>query len=98
MGCIAARMTREMLPKVWKIAAIQALALAQAADLRGGDVMGGDFRKLHGLVRGLSPRLTADRPLFEEIAAMTAELQTEGAQRLLLPPRPVAPQERRARS
>lgn len=97
MGCIAARMTREMLPKVWKITAIQALALAQAADLRGGDVMGGDFRKLHGLVRGVSPRLTTDRPLFEEIAAMTAKLQTEAAQHRVLPPRPVAPGERRIR-
>ena len=97
MGCIAARMTREMLPKVWKITAIQALALAQAADLRGGDVMGGDFRKLHGLVRAVSPKLTADRPLFEEIAAMTARLQTDAAQRPLLPPRPPAPTGRGAR-
>jgi histidine ammonia-lyase len=97
MGCIAARMTRDMLPKVWKIAAIQALALAQAADLRGPNVMGRDFRKLHGLVRAVSPRLTIDRPLFEEIAAMAARLQTDAAQRPLLPPRPAAPEERRAR-
>jgi histidine ammonia-lyase len=65
--------------------------------LRGGDVMGGDFRKLHGLVRAVSPKLTADRPLFEEIAAMAARLQTDAAQRPLLPPRPPAPVGPRAR-
>ena len=43
MGCISARMTRQLTGKVWKLAAIQALALAQAADLRGGDLMGGDY-------------------------------------------------------
>jgi histidine ammonia-lyase len=94
MGCIAARMTREMLPKVWKLTAIQAMALAQAADLRGGKIMGGDFRRLHRLVRNISPRLVGDRPLFEEIAALTAKLQTNAAQRLL-PPRPEAPDLRR---
>jgi histidine ammonia-lyase len=93
MGCIAARMTREMLPKVWKLAAIQALALAQAADLRGAKIMGGDFRKLHRLVRGVSAYLGADRPLFEDIAALTAALQT-GAPKGLLPPRPSAPDRR----
>jgi histidine ammonia-lyase len=91
MGCISARMTREMLPKVWKIAAIQCLALAQAADLRGPKVMGGDFRKLHRLVRDVSPKLTGDRPLFEDIARLAARLQQEQAQRLLLPPRPEPP-------
>jgi len=91
MGTIAARLIREMLPKVWRLAAIQALALAQAADLRGGKIMGGDFRKLHRLVRGLSPKLAADRPLFEDIAAVAACLQEEAAQRRLLPPRPAAP-------
>jgi histidine ammonia-lyase len=96
MGCIAARMTREMLPKVWKLTAIQSLALAQAADLRGAKIMGGDFRKLHRLVRQLSPQLTTDRPLFEDIAALTATLQTDAAQRLL-PPGPPAPGGRRTR-
>ena len=46
MGTISARMTRELTGKVWKLAAIQALALAQAADLRGGDVMGGRLPRI----------------------------------------------------
>ena len=94
MGCIAARMTREMLPKVWKLTAIQALALAQAADLRGPKIMGRDFRKLHRLVRGISPHLSTDRPLYEDIRALTEKLQTAGAQQWM-PARPAAPDVRR---
>lgn len=82
MGCTAAKMTRTALPLVWKIVAIQALTLAQAADARGRDkVLGGDYRKLYELVRGVSPTLENDRPLNEDIARVTALLQTEDAQR-----------------
>jgi histidine ammonia-lyase len=82
MGCIAAKMTRTALPFVWKIAAIEALALAQAADQRGGNnVMGGDYRKLYELVRGVSPKLENDRPLYEDIQRVTALLQSEAAQK-----------------
>src|SRR5437868_12549282 len=34
MGCIAAKMTRTAVPLLWKLLAIEAIALAQAADLR----------------------------------------------------------------
>ena len=91
MGCIAARMTRRALPLVWKLLAIEAMALAQAADLRvreGRDVMGGDYRKLHALVREASPRLDEDRPLFEDIARVSEALQSEAAQEQCLPRRP----------
>ena len=93
MGCISARLTRQMTDKLWKILAIQSLALAQAADLRGRkkNVMGGDYRKLHKLIRRVSPQLTDDRPLFEDIARVIALLQSESAQRVMLPPRPPAP-------
>jgi histidine ammonia-lyase len=81
MGCIAAKMTRAALPLVWKLAAIQALALAQAADARGRDsVLGGDYRKLHDLVRSVSPELKKDRPLAQDIAAVAGLLQSEEAQ------------------
>jgi histidine ammonia-lyase len=53
--------------------------------------MGGDYRKLHKLVRGVSAQLTDDRPLFEDIARVAALLQSQTAQRALLPPRPPAP-------
>jgi phenylalanine ammonia-lyase len=91
MGMISARMTRELTEKVWKLAAIQLLALAQAADLRGGDLMGADYAKLHGLVRGISEKLSVDRPLFEDIARVNELLRSPAAQNQLLPPRPPAP-------
>jgi histidine ammonia-lyase len=92
MGCTAARLTRELAAKAWKILAIQALALAQAADLRGHEIMGGHYRQLHQLVRGVSARLLTDRPLFEDIASVTELLQSAAAQEQLLPPRPAGPE------
>jgi len=91
MGTISARMTRDLTDKVWKLAAIQALALAQAADLRGGDVMGEHYAQLRRIVRGVSEKLTTDRPLFEDIAAMRDLLESGEAQRRLLLPRPPVP-------
>jgi histidine ammonia-lyase len=81
MGCTAAKMTRTALPLLWKLVAIEAIALAQAADsCPGRDVMGGDYRKLYDAVRSVCPTLTADRPLSEEIQRVTALLQSEETQ------------------
>jgi histidine ammonia-lyase len=91
MGMISARMTRVLTGKVWKLAAIQALALAQAADLRGGDLMGGDYAKLHQLVRGVSDKLLGDRPLSEDLVRVRERLESDDAQTQLLPPRLPAP-------
>jgi histidine ammonia-lyase len=87
MGCTAAKMTRAALPLLWKLAAIQSIALAQAADLRGRDqAMGGDYRKLYDVVRSVSPTLAADRPLAEDIQRVTGLLQSEEAQQQCLAP------------
>jgi histidine ammonia-lyase len=87
MGCTAAKMTRTALPLLWKLAGIQCLALAQAADSRGHDkVMGGDYRKLYDMVRSVSPTLVADRPLNEDIQRVTALLQSEEVQKRCLAP------------
>ena len=87
MGCIAAKMTRTMLPLLWKILAIETLTLAQAADLRGREkVLGGDFQKIYKLVRGVSQKLENDRPLNEDIARVTELLQSENAQQQCLRP------------
>lgn len=87
MGCIAAKMTRTALPLLWKILAIEAITVVQAADLRGRDkVLGGDFKKLYELVRGVSPKLDSDRPLNEDIARVAALLQSETAQQHCLRP------------
>ena len=87
MGCTAAKMTRAALPLFWKILAIEALALAQAADMRGREkALGADYRQLYELVRGVSPKLEGDRPLGEDIQRATALLQTEAAQLQCLRP------------
>jgi histidine ammonia-lyase len=82
MGCHAAKMTRTVLPLAWKIISIETLSLVQAADLRGKDVMGGDYKRLYDLVRGVSPKLENDRPLAEDIQRVTDLLQSEGAQKI----------------
>ena len=75
-------MTRTVLPLVWKLMAIEALTLMQAADARGREkVLGGDYRKLYELVRGVSPELKCDRPLAEDIQRVTELLQSESAQK-----------------
>ncbi len=85
MGCTAAKLTRQTLPLLWKILAIEALTVCQAADLSDRrDVMGGDFQKLHALIRGVSGKLGSDRPLAEDIQRVTALLQSEEAQRQCL--------------
>jgi phenylalanine ammonia-lyase len=84
MGCIAAKMTRTALPLMWKLVAVEALALAQAADYRGSASVGGDYRKLYDLVRSVSPRLESDRPLTEDIQRVTTLLQSEEAQQQCL--------------
>ena len=87
MGCTAAKMTRTALPLTWKILAIEALALAQAADLRDTKkVLGGDYRKLYDLVRGVSSKLESDRPLNEDIERVTGLLQSDDVQRQCLRP------------
>jgi histidine ammonia-lyase len=87
MGCHAAKMTRAVLPLLWKILAIEAITVVQAADLRGRKkVLGSDFKKLYQLVRDVSPKLENDRPLNEDIARVTALLQSEGAQQHCLRP------------
>lgn len=81
MGCTAAKMTRTVLPLLWKLVAIEAIGLAQAADVRGtATVLGGDYRKLYDTVRGASATLAGDRPLTEEIAQVVELMQSEDVQ------------------
>ncbi len=91
MGSISAKMSRQLLDKVWKLTAIQALALAQAGDLRGREIMGGSYQELHEAVRGVSAKLESDRPLFEDIERVRDLLQSEEMQRRFLPDREPCP-------
>jgi histidine ammonia-lyase len=87
MGFTAAKMTRAVLPLLWKLVAIEAMAMAQAADMHPRkDVMGGDYRKLYALVRSISAPLQTDRPLADEIRRVMELLQSEAAQQQCLAP------------
>ncbi len=87
MGTHAARWTRRVLPLVWKLSAIQAIALCQAADLRDDTdrILGTDFRTLYQAVRAVSPAVAEDRPLFEDIDRVVGVLQSPALQAALLP-------------
>jgi tyrosine ammonia-lyase len=74
LGTIAARFAAGKLRTLAEIQAILALCVAQAMEHRGGAACEGfspAARSLHAFVRQISPPLTTDRPLAEEIAAMT---------------------------
>jgi len=92
MGCIAAKKVRSTLKIVWKLLAIQSLALAQAADLRRDkSIMGTHYRKLYRLVRSVSAPLKEDRPLYEDIQKVCDALQLDKVQAKMFSDRPPNP-------
>jgi histidine ammonia-lyase len=78
MGFTAAKQASAVVEILWKLVGIQSLALVQAADLRDDkNMMGESYKKFHDLIRSVSPQLKDDRPLFEDIAEVTALIQRE---------------------
>jgi histidine ammonia-lyase/phenylalanine ammonia-lyase len=69
MGSTAARVARDVVALVEKVAAIHLIALCQAADLRGADKLG-QTRQVYDTVRSRVAPLTADRPMSGDIAAV----------------------------
>jgi tyrosine ammonia-lyase len=73
MGTVAARLASTTTRNAIEILSILGLAVAQAMDLlqtRGTTGFSPAARAVHGWVRTISPKLDADRPLGEEIAAL----------------------------
>ncbi len=90
MGTIAARKAAAQLRLLGRLQAIQALALAQAAELRSGPSMVGfapEGRALVAWVRELAPALTQDRPLSAEIERVAAALDVQEWEAPLVTPR-----------
>ena len=80
MGTIAARKTAEQLDLAFQVLAIQALAVAQAAELRGGTTCDGFAAESRGFVawvRSHAPALGTDRSLSGEIARVAAQLECD---------------------
>ncbi len=84
MGTVAAKMTQELLPKVWTLLAVESMAVAQAGAHREAGTMGTAYRDLQDRVFALSPQLEEDRPLFDEIKAVSEMLQSETVQQACL--------------
>lgn len=92
MGCTAAKQVRLVITILWKLLAIQSLALVQAADLREDkNIMGGYYKRLYDLVRNVSSFLKEDRPLYEDIQRVMKILQSDEIQKELFPKRPPNP-------
>lgn len=77
MGTIAARKTRDALRDLYRVLAIQALAVAQAADLaeRKGCRLTANTRALRSFARRTSPFLSTDRPLSRDIEKVASEMR-----------------------
>ncbi|UJW30252.1 aromatic amino acid ammonia-lyase [Saccharothrix sp. AJ9571] len=92
MGTIAARDARSVVHLVQRITAIHLIALCQAADLRGHDVLSAPTAAAHGAVREVCDFLDRDRAMdsdIERVASLigsgelraAVELYTEGVSR-----------------
>lgn len=80
MGTISARLVADKLARCGEIQAILAMAVAQAAELRGGRELEGFSRagtRLVTWIRESVPALEEDRPLAEEIAAMSIRMSRQ---------------------
>ncbi len=89
MGFTAAKQASAVVDIVWKLLGIQAMALVQAADLReDSNMMGRSYRQLYDLIRSVSPQLKQDRPLFEDIAKITALIQDDNIHKQFFTDRP----------
>lgn len=78
MGTIAARKTADAIDLLYHVLAIHTLALAQAAELRGGTTLDGfapGSRALVGWVRRHAAPLHQDRPLSPDIQQLSALLE-----------------------
>ncbi|MEO5357877.1 MAG: aromatic amino acid ammonia-lyase [Nitrospirae bacterium YQR-1] len=85
MGLTGAKYTQRVLPMAWKIAAVEAMALVQAADCRGdSSVMGEGYKKMWSLIRSVFPKLIEDRPLHQEIEQVTELIKSDEFQAELI--------------
>ena len=78
MGTIASRKTADALDLVYHVLAIHTLALAQAAELRGGPSLAGfapGSQQLVEWVRSQHAALDTDRPLSPDIQSLSTQLE-----------------------
>jgi histidine ammonia-lyase len=83
MGMSAARRLRPMLDNLRHIVAIELLCACQGIDFLAPLRTGAEAQRAYDLVRSVSPRVDADRPLSPDIAAVSALLARESLATLL---------------
>lgn len=77
MGTNAAMLTRQVVENGYQVAAIEMLALVQAADyLQCAGELSDATRQLYADIRGIVPRFADDTPKHREIAAIENFLKT----------------------
>jgi tyrosine ammonia-lyase len=74
LGTIAARRASTSLAQLYQVLAIEALVLAQGADLKNAHLLSHASQTLCAWVREYAPPLEQDRPLSEEIAKVANAL------------------------
>jgi histidine ammonia-lyase/phenylalanine ammonia-lyase len=75
MGTIAARHARTVVELASEVTAIHLLALCQAADLVGADLLAEPTRRGYDHVRGQSPQVSEDRRLAPDIGRLAEEIR-----------------------
>lgn len=75
MGTIAARHSRTVVTLASEVAAIHLLALCQAADLVGSDLLANGTRRAYDHVRQRSPQVVEDRRLAPDIAWLAEQIR-----------------------
>jgi phenylalanine ammonia-lyase len=75
MGTIAARHARTAVELTSEVAAIHLLALCQAADLVGADLLARPARRGYDHVRDQSPRVSEDRRLAPDITRLAEQIR-----------------------
>ena len=71
-GLVAARRTRDILRNCYYILAFELICAAQAAEIRGVEMLSTTTRLMHGILRQTVPYLDHDVPLTDYIEGVAA--------------------------
>ncbi|AIQ13045.1 histidine ammonia-lyase [Paenibacillus durus] len=77
MGTTAARQAAAIVDNGYKVLAIEAICAAQAAEIRGAELLAPATRKLLNLIRSAVPPLTEDRSMSGDIERLARSMKTQ---------------------
>ncbi len=85
MGTIAARKAGQIINNVQRIISIELLAAAQGLDFVGPEKTSKTVKSIYDFVRNISPQVTRDRSLHEDIETMADKIKSGKIKELLNP-------------